>query len=44
MKIAANAEPFWLEQRNDLLADRDRAFLVKCAVIAKAVEIKLQRL
>ena len=44
MEIAADAQPFRLEQRDKLLADRHRAIFVERAVIAEAVQIKLQRL
>jgi len=43
MKIAADAQPFRLQRCHEPLADRDRAFLVESAVVAEAVEIKLQR-
>jgi len=42
--VAADAQPFRLEQRKQSLADRDRAIFVESAVIAEAVEIELQRL
>ena len=44
IEIAADAQPLRREQFHDALADRDRAVLVEGAVIAEAVEIKLQRL
>ena len=42
--IAADAQPFGLEQRHELLADGDGAVLVEGAVVAEAREIKFQRL
>ncbi len=40
MEIAADAQPFRLQQRDQLLADRDRAFFVECAVIAESCSDK----
>src|SRR5262249_23898247 len=42
--IAADAQEFRLEQRDEFLADRDGAILVEGADIAEAAEIELERL
>jgi hypothetical protein len=42
--VAADAQPFRLEQRHQFLADGDGAVLVEGAVVAEAVQIKLERL
>src|SRR5262245_43233865 len=44
MEVAADAQVARLDQFHQPLADRDRAVLVKGAMVAEAVEIKLERL
>src|SRR5215469_15650684 len=43
MKIAADAQPFGLEQRDQPPADRNRAVLMEHAMIAEILEITLER-
>src|SRR5947209_1729872 len=42
--IAADPQPAWRQELHQSFADRDRAVLVKGAVVAKAGEVELERL
>ena len=44
MKIATDAKPFRLDERDHFFADSDRTILMEDAITAKAVEVKRQGL